>query len=156
MENRKWSTGAEDGHLAKRLMNDWNPRGGAELYKNDDGLSRWTVWYNHETDKSRKTIVLDGEKFSDLQSFYKEIDFLFRKNPDREIRHNLSTLNDLLRGGSRVMKFQEPINLIWKNSAKSMKDLGLKSRNTWAVGESFFEILIGMISEHKHIELSLE
>jgi hypothetical protein len=155
MENRKWSSGAEDGHIAKRLMNDWNPRGG-ELKNEKDGSGRWTVWYNHGPDLDRKTIVLDGEKFSDLQSFYKEVDFLFRKNPDREIRYNMSTLHDLLRGGSRVMKFQEPIRLVWKNSAKSMRDLGLKKGNLWAVGESFFEVLIGIIREHRHIELSLE
>ncbi len=151
MENRKWSTGNDDVHLAKRLMSDWNPRG---LDTSESG--RWTVWYKHQEDNERKTIVLDGNKFSNLESFYREIDYLFRKNPDRLIRHNLSTLHDLLRGGSRVMKYEEPINLVWKNSRKSMQDLGLRPMNRWAVGVSFFEILTSIISEHSHIELSLE
>ena len=157
MENRKWSTGSEDGHLASRLMGDWNPRDFAELYRVEkNGAGHWTVWYNNTRDVDRKTITLDGNNFSDLQGFYREIDHLFRRNPDRVIRHNMSTLHDLLRGGSRVMKYGEPIRLVWKNSSKSMKDLGLKSRNLWAVSDSFFEILVDIIMEHHHIELSLE
>jgi len=150
MDNRKWSTGNEEGGLARRLMSDWNPRG-------QEGHSgHWTVWYNQGEEKEKKIMVLDGSKFSNLEGFYKEVDTLFRKNPDRQIRHNMSTLNDLLRGGSRVMKFEEPIKLVWKNSSKSMMDLGLKAANGWAMGESFFEILVDIMSEHRHIELSLE
>jgi RNAse (barnase) inhibitor barstar len=154
MENRKWRTG-EDADLAKRLMSNWNPRiqdGLQRVEKNGSG--HWTVWFNHE--QERKTLVLDADKFHDMEGFYNEIDELLRRNPEREIRHNLSTLHDLLRGGSRVMKFQEPIRLVWKNSRKSMRDLGLKSTNMWAMSESFFQVLTSIISEHEHIELSLE
>ncbi len=158
MENRKWSTGSEDGHHASRLMSDWDLRNQSEMYKTDtNGAGRWTIWYKPEQELiERKTIVLDGNRFSDLDSFYKEIDLLFRKNPEREIRHNFSTLHDMLRGGSRVLKFREPVKLVWKNSTKSMQDLGLKAVNMWAIGESFFEVLIDIIGEHKHIELVLE
>ncbi len=157
MENRKWSSGVDDGQLARRLMNDWNPRLGKSVFKKEDnGGGSWTIWYNQEAEAAKKTIVLDAGRFSDMPSFYKEIDRLFRNNPNREISYNLSTLNDLLRGGSRVVKFREPVKLVWKNSRKSMNDLGLKARNTWAVSESFFDILVDIISQHSHIELSLE
>jgi RNAse (barnase) inhibitor barstar len=158
MENRKWRAGAEYGTPLKRLMHDWNPRGQGDFYKTGNPeTGRWTIWYNHQQEqRERKTIVLDSGKFSSLQEFYHEIDRLFRNKRGRDIRYNLSTLNDLLRGGSKKVKFEEPINLVWKNSTKSKKDLGLRSGNMWAVGESFFDILIGIISEHKHIELSLE
>lgn len=156
MENRKWNAEIEDGSLASRLMGDWITKPRTQVlrdWNNEPG--RWTVWYNHE-DENRKTIVIDGNRFSDLEGFYNEIDLLFRNNPGRQISHNLSTLNDLLRGGSKVMKFEEPITLVWKNSEKSSKDLGLRSLNRWAIGESFFEVLVGIIGEHRHIELSLE
>jgi RNAse (barnase) inhibitor barstar len=157
MENRKWSTGFDDAQQARRLMSDWNPRRDSGIYHSEKNSSgHWTVWYNHPEVKDRKTIVLDGSRFTDIEGFYKEIDHLFRKNSNREIRHNMSTLNDLLRGGSRVMRFEEPVKLVWKNSTKSMKDLGLKRMSLWAAGESFYEVLLGIIGAHKHIELVLE
>jgi RNAse (barnase) inhibitor barstar len=160
MENRKWRAGAEYGTPVRRLrhVHDWNPRGQDDFYKTSIAESgRWTIWYKHQQEEpERKTIVIDGDKFSSLHGFYQEVDRLFRNNPGRDIRYNLSTLNDLLRGGSKEMKFEEPIRLVWKNSAKSKQDLGLRSTNMWAVGESFFEILTGMIEAHKHIQLSLE
>lgn len=72
----------------------------------------------------KKTIIINGENFSDLESFYDEIDKVLTKNLTWQTGHNLDAFNDLLRGGFGVYEYKEPINLIWKNTLKSKADLG--------------------------------
>ena len=66
-----------------------------------------------------KTYTIDGDKFTNIEGFYGEIDFvLLTENWGR----NLDAFDDVLRGG-----FGTPgdgFTLIWKNSAKSRLRLG--------------------------------
>ncbi len=129
----------------------------------------------------RKVITIDGNKFSDIETFYLEIDQLLTKDLDWEIGHNLDAFNDLLRGGFGVHEYEEQITIIWKNSLKSETNLGFEetinhytnilqkchptSKNSidkyielakQHQGETLFEILINIIREHEHIKFIIE
>ena len=71
-----------------------------------------------------KTIILDGNNFSDMEGFYCEIDKLFTKNLQWKTGHNLDAFRDLLDGGFNVHEYGEPITVRWINYGKSKKELG--------------------------------
>ncbi|MHC4060526.1 MAG: barstar family protein [Planctomycetota bacterium] len=89
-----------------------------------------------------KTIIIDGNNFRTMNQFYKEIE----RNLCRNFRmgRNLDALNDVLRGGFGVFEYEEDINLIWKNSRKSRRDLGLT-----------FETIIEIAGENENVNLTL-
>lgn len=91
-----------------------------------------------------KTITIDGNEFSDLNSFYDEAQ---RKLcPEfAGFGKNLDALDDVLDGGFGTIEFGEPVNLVWANSEKSKRELG----------ETFGTIL-EIIQEHKNIKLELQ
>jgi len=93
----------------------------------------------------KQTLTIDGENFSDLEGFYNEVDRLLTKDLDWQTGHNLDAFNDLLCGGFGVFEYEEQIDLIWKNFAKSIEDLG----------EEKIEVILEIIDSHKHIELSV-
>ena len=93
----------------------------------------------------------------------------------------MDAFDDVLRGGFGVHEYDEPIRLIWLNSNKSREDLGWKETvkyvktklktchpsNIESVkkdlacaerheGKTLFEIIVGIIQRHEHIELTLE
>ena len=128
-----------------------------------------------------KEIILDGNKFNDLESFYDEIDNILTKDLNWQTGHNLDAFNDILRGGFGVFQDDEQIKITWVNSLKSKNDLGfdatinyfinnLKRCHPTAIetvkakleqakmhqGQTLFEKLIEIIKRHKHIELILE
>ena len=70
------------------------------------------------------TFILDGNNFSNMESFYREIDKLLTKNLQWKTGHNLNAFNDLLRGGFNVHEYNEPITIRWINYGKSKKELG--------------------------------
>ena len=74
-----------------------------------------------------KIFILDGNKFSNIEGFYNEIDTLLTKDIDFKTGHNLNAFNDLLRGGFNVHELNEPITIKWINYNKSKKDLGDKT-----------------------------
>lgn len=92
----------------------------------------------------KKTIIIDGNNFSDLTSFYDEIDKVLTKDLAWQTGHNLDAFNDLLRGGFGIYEFNEPIIIIWKNFKKSKSDLGVRLTDT----------LVDIISDHKHINFT--
>lgn len=94
-----------------------------------------------------KRLVIDGDRFSDLEGFYEEIDRVITADLDWQTGHNLDAFNDLLGGGFGVYEPDEPVILIWKNSDKSRMDLSAL-RN----GEPLYTIITRIISEHAHIE----
>lgn len=71
-----------------------------------------------------ETFTIDGNRFSDLEGFYSEIDKILTKNLDWKTGHNLNAYNDLLRGGFGVHEYGEPIVLKWLNYEKSKRELG--------------------------------
>ena len=70
--------------------------------------------------QSMKTYRIDGERFSTLEEFYKQIsDTLI---PNAKWGHNLDAFNDILRGGFGTP--DEGFVLIWENSEVSRRRLG--------------------------------
>ena len=129
----------------------------------------------------RKTILLNANRFSTLASFYQEVENTCTKDLGWSIGRNLDAFNDVLRGGFGVYDYKEPVQLIWLHSDKSRKDLGweetvnyLSAKLTTChpsniesvkrdlaqaeshAGETLFEIIVGIIKNHGHIELSLQ
>ena len=70
------------------------------------------------------TIIINGDNFSDIESFYVEIDWVLTKDLIFKTGYNLDAFNDLLRGGFGVYESGEQINLVWTNFSKSKKYLG--------------------------------
>ena len=129
----------------------------------------------------RQTILLDGNRFSTLSSFYEEVERVLTKNLEWSIGRNLDAFNDVLRGGFGVYGYEEPVLLVWRQSKKSRTDLGwdetvryeqakLKTchpSNIESVGRSLemagrqegqtlFERIVDIIQEYPHVELRLE
>ncbi len=91
---------------------------------------------------SKQTIIINGNNFSNIRTFYIEIDNVLTRNLIWKTGHNLSAFNDLLWGGFGVHEYEESIKLIWVNFSNSKKRLG----------EEFINNLIDIISDHEHIE----
>ena len=131
--------------------------------------------------ENKQTIIINGENFSDLESFYDEIDRVLTKDLDWSTGHNLDAFNDLLRGGFGIYEYKEPIKLIWKNISKSKTDLGIEATKKWYErkitinkvedqqffkdklieltenkGQTLFDIIIEIILGHKHIEFETQ
>jgi RNAse (barnase) inhibitor barstar len=130
---------------------------------------------------NKKTIIINGGNFSDLESFYKEIDKILTKDLEWDTGHNLNAFNDLLRGGFGVHEYEESITLIWKNISKSKTDFGLESTKKMYEqkiaesnveyqqffkdklkeliennGQTLLDTIIEIISKQKHIEFKTE
>ena len=122
-------------------------------------------------------IILDGSTFHDLDGFYEAIYGLMTLNQDWSPAHNLDALNDMLYGGFGT----EPVAFIWKDAAKSKADLGLPAtiefyqkkieqgrpfNVVWAQqqlddlnignGQTLFDIIVSILQDHKHIQLTLQ
>lgn len=94
---------------------------------------------------NKQVIIIEGNNFSDIESFYDEIDSVLTKNLVWKTGHNLNAFNDLLYGGFGVFEFEDEIILIWKNFAKSKT--GLKDN---------LASILEIIESHKHIEFRRE
>jgi RNAse (barnase) inhibitor barstar len=93
---------------------------------------------------NKKTIVIHGDKISDLETFYVEVDKAITKNLDWKTGHNLDSFHSLLRGGNGVYEYEEPIRLVWTNFSHSSK----------ALGKPTAKKLTTIIKEHNHIEFA--
>jgi len=94
----------------------------------------------------KQLIVIDGNHFDSIKSFYKEIDRLLTKGLKWETGHNLNAFNDLLRGGFGVYEYEEEVEVKWVNFSRS--------RNT--LGQEMTDILLEIISKHPHIDFKKE
>lgn len=91
---------------------------------------------------NKQTIIINGDNFSDLESFYDEIDQVLTKDLDWQTGHNLDAFNDLLRGGFGVYEYQEPVKIVWTNFLVSKKRLGVELSDT----------ILEIIENHQHID----
>ena len=123
-------------------------------------------------------ITIDGAAIYDIASFYEEINRVFMADEDWKIGQSLDAFSDLLYGGFGALKGNEPVDLIWLEIEKSRKVLGYEATRTYyeeklkpdspfnkslfqeklialehGVGETYFDILIGIIAEHGNIQL---
>lgn len=128
-----------------------------------------------------KKIEIDGNKFSNLTSFYNEVESKLTKDINWKIGRSLDAFNDILRGGVGVYEHEEPITLTWINYDKSQQDLGwdetisyIESKLTTChpsnrefvlkeldearegKGVTLAQIIVGIILEHKHINFERE
>ncbi len=65
-----------------------------------------------------KTITIDGGRFDNLESFYDEIQRLFCPG-FVGFGRNLDAVNDLLHGGFGVFAYEEPIEIVWRDTDRS-------------------------------------
>lgn len=93
---------------------------------------------------NKQTITINGNNFSDLETFYDEIDNVLTKNLDWQTGHNLDAFNDLLRGGFGVYDYGEPVKLNWTHFSHSTKTLG----------QELIDMLVEIITDHDHIEFT--
>jgi len=128
---------------------------------------------------TKKQFTIDGTNFSTLNGVYDEVGKVLC--PDFEWGRNLDAFNDILRGGIEEHEYEEPIELVWKNSEKSRNDLGydetVKQFKEWlktchrsnrallevdienakdSKGQTLFYMLIEIINNNDHVELILE
>ena len=94
----------------------------------------------------KKTLIIDGNNFSDMDSFYDEIEDKFTTNLSWRIGRNLDAFNDLLMGGFNVFEYEENINVVWTSFSKSQEN----------IGKSKIDGLVEIISNHKHIEFKTD
>ena len=95
-----------------------------DVYQWEDLMRQGTYeLYKAQEDVIRE-IILDGERFDDMEGFYQEIDRLLTKDLQGWTGHNLDAFNDLLRGGFGIHEYGEPIKIRWIHHAKSRRDLG--------------------------------
>jgi RNAse (barnase) inhibitor barstar len=95
----------------------------------------------------RKTIIINGDNFSDTEGFHNEIDNVLTSELDWKTGHNLNAFNDLLRGGFCVHEYEEPIQLVWTNSNKSKTEL----TDLWD-NKTLYQSIVEIIKDHGHIE----
>jgi len=125
-------------------------------------------------------LEIDGNHFQDIGSFYDELNRLTMSNEDWKLGNSLDAFNDLLYGGFGILKGFDELEIIWKNSEKSRSDLGFETTFHFyqnklkhpeifnsqyiqqkldelqlGAGQTYFEILLEIISEHKNISLTL-
>jgi RNAse (barnase) inhibitor barstar len=126
----------------------------------------------------KKTLVIDGNNFSNLSTFYDEVEKALTSNS--VIGRNLDAFNDILRGGFGKFEYDEPIIIKWANSGKSRTDLSwdetihyIESKlerchpsNKESVkkelelskkkeGLTIFDIILEIIAENDHVTLEL-
>ncbi|PIF46408.1 hypothetical protein CLU96_3439 [Chryseobacterium sp. 52] len=125
-------------------------------------------------------IVINGGHFSNLADFYKEASAVLMKDVDWTVG-TLDGFDDILYGGFGLFESKEEIQIIWKESEKSKKDLGfditrdfyerkIKQGKPFNIeliqqklndlmagnGQTLFEILIEIIESHQNITLILQ
>ncbi|QIY89568.1 ribonuclease inhibitor [Chryseobacterium gallinarum] len=135
---------------------------------------------NTSNNNTRKMIVIHGGHFSSLEGFYEEISKVLMKDTDWKVG-TLDGFNDILYGGFGIFESHEEIEILWEESEKSRKDLGLiatkefyenKIRKgkpfnielvrqklkdlTEGKGQTLFEILVEIIESHRNIILKLD
>jgi len=127
----------------------------------------------------KKQFTIDATNFSTLNEFYDEVGKVLC--PNFEWGRNLDAFDDILQGGFEVYEYEEPVELVWKNSEKSRDDLGydetVKQLKKWlktchrsnraslkvdienakdGKGQTLFDMLIEIINNNGHVELILE
>lgn len=128
-----------------------------------------------------KTIQINPDNFSDLPSFYEEMNKLFMKNVNWKMGHSLDALNDILYGGFGVYDPGEQVLVVWQNAAKSKNDLGIEeTRKNYQMkidvgypynvklfqeklveiengtGSTLFDIITEIFKDHNNIKLILQ
>jgi RNAse (barnase) inhibitor barstar len=127
-----------------------------------------------------KSFTINSSNFSDLSGFFDEVENVLTDKTSGFGR-NFDALNDVLRGGFGKYDFDESIELIWKGSKKSRRDLdfpqtviylaewlkraqqdskdGVRDALETAknqTGPTLFDIILEIIWDNKNVKLKLE
>ncbi|MCR8668958.1 ribonuclease inhibitor [Aestuariibaculum sp. M13] len=125
-----------------------------------------------------KKIILDGNNFRNIPTFYEEINHLFMKDENWKLGQSLDALNDLFYGAYGILKENKTIELVWVGFEKSRLDLGLDTTKKFYLeklekpekfnnefihkklaelesgeGKTYFEIILEIIENHPNIKL---
>ncbi|MDB2385405.1 barstar family protein [Polaribacter sp.] len=90
-----------------------------------------------------RIIDINGNKFSNMKGFYREIESKMTLGLNWKTERNLNAFNDILYGGFGVHDGDEKYILKWHHSEKSKMEL------------KYFNQIIKTIKRHKNIELHL-
>lgn len=126
-------------------------------------------------------LEINGSNFQDIEGFYEELNRLVMQEENWKLGASLDAFNDLLYGGFGVIKDYDELEINWLNSEKSKGDLGVEMTKSYyqqklkhpetynsefvqekleeleaGNGQTYFEILLEIISEHPKIELNLK
>jgi len=93
----------------------------------------------------QKIAIIDGHNFTDLETFYNEVDRVLTKDINFKTGHNLDAFNDILCGDFGVFSYNETLKLIWTNFSQSRKILG----------DELISVLTGIIKEHSNIKFQI-
>ncbi len=129
--------------------------------------------------ETRKAFLIDGDRFHDLDGFYREVDKELMS--EESWGRNLDAFNDILRGGMGRVPSDEKFTLVWRNSARSKRALGHAETARWlranlervhptnrarnelraeaaerGEGETLFDTLLEIIRDHDNIVFRLE
>lgn len=127
---------------------------------------------------TRKTLTLHGDRIHDIASFYDEINRVLMVGEDWTLAPSLDALDDLLYGSYGVIAGNEPVVLAWHDFERSREALGLHATRQLHLhklqqpqrydtsriqdslarldagdGETYFDIVLGIIASHPNIEL---
>ncbi|MBF8458221.1 ribonuclease inhibitor [Kaistella sp. G5-32] len=125
-----------------------------------------------------KQFFIKGENIKDISAFYEEMNRLFMRNEDWKIGASLDALDDLFYGGFGEIKGNEDVELIWQHFQENRKVLGLETTLEFyekklrspeifnskliqekikelneGTGQTYFEIILKIISDHPNIHL---
>ena len=125
-----------------------------------------------------KTLTISGRNINDISTFYAEINRVFMAKEDWQLGESLDALNDLLYGGYGAIEGREKVRIVWQDVAASRAALGVETTRTFlarklqrpagfdvdaigrqldaldrGTGQTYFEIVVEIISDHRNIEL---
>lgn len=124
------------------------------------------------------SLIIEGSRINDIPSFYEEINRVFMTGEDWKLGNSLDAFNDLLYGGFGALHGNETVTLIWRDMHYSKEALGLETTRKYyeakllpgspydkniarqkleelhkGIGQTYFDILMEIISEHSNIHL---
>jgi len=125
-----------------------------------------------------KDLIITGSNIYDITSFYSEINRVFMHNENWKIGESLDAFDDLLYGGFGAINNSQTVKIIWTDIALSRKALGYETTKTYYLnklqpgspfnkqhftaklkeleaggGETYFDVVIKILSEHSNIIL---
>ncbi|KQN06131.1 ribonuclease inhibitor [Sphingomonas sp. Leaf230] len=127
-----------------------------------------------------KTLTIIGRNISDIPTFYAEINRVFMAKEEWQLGESLDALNDLLYGGYGAIEGRQKVRIVWQDVAASRAALGVETTRAFlarklqrpagfdvnvigrqldaldrGTGQTYFEIVVEIISDHRNIELVL-
>ncbi|EGC02000.1 hypothetical protein CUS_5012 [Ruminococcus albus 8] len=70
-----------------------------------------------------RTYIIDGNKFSNIEGFFDEIDLIMTKGISFKTGHNLNAFRDILYGGFGCHDPGEPFVIKWQGYRKKVHSL---------------------------------